>query len=191
MKKADIWSKATAGLAAAALIGSALAATAVDEKKVAAAVTKINKKYLMTPQMGLDWNYYKSLGGPTYAGSPGWKHFTDFVMSQAQEFGLVDIDTVDAPYDHYIVNDWPDPNTHIYGSGVEVEKFISDGFCAFHPKRVIVPSCGFRFSRPPIPSADFSAWDDALFARIVLSGMFSSNPSPNTGVGIRNTTLPR
>src|SRR5215472_3400980 len=30
------------------------------------------------------------------------------------------------PYTRYVVNDWPDPKTHIYGSGVEVEKLVSD-----------------------------------------------------------------
>lgn len=132
MRKSGIWSKVTLAFAGATLIGSALAAGAIADKedkaaRTSSAVTKINKRFLMTKDMGLQWNYYKSLGGPTYAGSAGWKSFTDFVISQAQEFGLVDIDTVDAPYDHYVVDDWPNPQTHIYGSGVEVEKFITDG----------------------------------------------------------------
>ena len=93
MKKSGIWQKATLGLMAASVIGSTLAATAVEEKRVSPAVTKINKRFLMTKQMGYEWNFYKSLAGPTYAGSPGWKSFSDFVVSQAQEFGLVDIDT--------------------------------------------------------------------------------------------------
>src|SRR5215471_1349893 len=69
----------------------------------------------------------KSQGGPTYAGSTGWKRYTDFLISKAQEFGAIDFDYVEIPYDHYIVADWPDRRTHIYDSGMAVEKFVSDG----------------------------------------------------------------
>ena len=44
-----------------------------------------------------------------------------------QEFGAVDFDYVEIPYDHYIVDDWPDRRTHIYDSGVAVEKLVTDG----------------------------------------------------------------
>jgi hypothetical protein len=50
-----------------------------------------------------------------------------FVKANAIAYGLVDIDTLSIPYSHYIVNDWPDVATHTAGSGVEVEKLISDG----------------------------------------------------------------
>ncbi|MFZ3213966.1 MAG: hypothetical protein WA188_20860 [Terriglobales bacterium] len=43
------------------------------------------------------------------------------------EYGAVDLVYQDMPYNHYVVNDWPDPKTHIYGSGVEVERLVSDG----------------------------------------------------------------
>lgn len=44
-----------------------------------------------------------------------------------QEFGAVDLDYVEIPYDHYIVDDWPNRRTHLYNSGVAVEKLVSDG----------------------------------------------------------------
>jgi hypothetical protein len=116
-----ISSTVTLAFASATLVGAALADT------VAPAITRVDNAFMITPQIADDWNHYKALGGSTYAGSPGWQHYTDFLISSAQEFGLVDIDTVDIPYDHYIVNDWPDPATHTYGSGVEVEKFVTDG----------------------------------------------------------------
>jgi hypothetical protein len=43
------------------------------------------------------------------------------------EFGAVDLDYVDIPYDHYIVEDWPDRRTHMPGSPNAVEKLITDG----------------------------------------------------------------
>ena len=59
------------------------------------------------------WNAFKSQGGPTYAGA-GWKRYTDFLVSKMPELGAVDLDYVDIPYDHYIVEDWPDRRTHMY-----------------------------------------------------------------------------
>ena len=37
------------------------------------------------------------------------------------------MDYVEISYDHYIVEDWPDRRTHLYNSGVAVEKLASDG----------------------------------------------------------------
>lgn len=82
---------------------------------------------MITPDQAWDWNVFKSKGGPTYAGSAGWKRFTDFLISKMQEFGAVDFDTVEIPYDHYIVDDWPDRRTHMHDSGMAVEKLVTDG----------------------------------------------------------------
>lgn len=82
---------------------------------------------MITPEQAWDWNLFKSGGGPTYAGSVGWKRFTDFLISKIQEFGAVDLDFVEIPYDHYVVEDWPDRRTHLYDSGVAVEKLVTDG----------------------------------------------------------------
>ena len=82
---------------------------------------------MITPEEAWDWHVFKSECGPTYAGSAGWKRFTDFLISRMQEFGTVDLDYVEIPYDHYIVDDWPDRRTHIYDSGIAVEKLVTGG----------------------------------------------------------------
>ena len=76
----------------------------------------IDPKLLMTPDQAWEWAAFKAQCGPTYAGSAGWKRFTDFLISKSAEFGAVDLDSVDIPYDHYIVDDWPDRRTHIHDS---------------------------------------------------------------------------
>lgn len=91
------------------------------------ALTQIKPQFMMTPQEILDWITFKAKGGPTYAGGPGWKRYTEFLISKMPEFGAVDLDYVEIPYDHYIVEDWPDRRTHVYDSGVAVEKLVSDG----------------------------------------------------------------
>src|SRR6266404_1193084 len=70
------------------------------------------------------------------------------------------------------------------------ENNSSDLFCAFHPKRAMVPSLPLWFVRPEMPSAPLRIALLAWFARITLSGICSIRPAPNTGVGIRKITLP-
>ena len=88
---------------------------------------KIDPRFMITPERAWDWNAFKAEGGPTYAGSAGWKRFTDFLIAKVQEFGAVDLDYVDIPYDHYIVDDWPDRRTHTHDSGKAIEKLVTDG----------------------------------------------------------------
>jgi hypothetical protein len=88
---------------------------------------KIDRRLLITPDQAWDWNVFKAKGGPTYAGGAGWKRYTDFLIAKMSEFGAVDLDAVEIPYDHYIVDDWPDRRTHIHDSGIAVEKLVTDG----------------------------------------------------------------
>jgi hypothetical protein len=110
--------KAAAGLAAG---------TIASRRTANAAFPKIQQQFMISPHQALEWNTFKAQGGPTYAGSAGWKRYTDFLVSKAQELGAVDFDYVEIPYDHYIVDDWPDRRTHHHDSGVAVEKLITDG----------------------------------------------------------------
>jgi hypothetical protein len=91
------------------------------------ALSRIDPQLMITPAQAWDWNMFKAQGGPTYAGSTGWKRFTDFLVAKMGEFGAVDLDFVEIPYDHYIVDDWPDRRTHIHDSGVAIEKLVTDG----------------------------------------------------------------
>src|SRR5579872_4501022 len=61
------------------------------------------------------------------------------------------------------------------------EKIKSDLFCAFQPKRVIVPSLPLVLKVPAIPRVAFNA---ALVARLACrarSGVFSTKPRPKVG----------
>jgi TAT (twin-arginine translocation) pathway-exported protein len=93
----------------------------------ASALSKIHQPYMLTPKQALDWHVFKADCGPTYAGSTGWKRFTDFLISKMPEFGAVDLDYVEIPYDHYIVEDWPDRRSHVHDSPNAVEKLVTDG----------------------------------------------------------------
>ncbi|MGD1092759.1 MAG: twin-arginine translocation signal domain-containing protein [Bryobacteraceae bacterium] len=115
--------KAAAGVTA----GTALTGPRLWAQSSKLAFPKINSQFMITPDQAWDWNMFKAKGGPTYAGSTGWKRFTDFLISKMPEFGAVDLDYVEIPYDHYIVDDWPDRRTHMHDSGVALEKLVTDG----------------------------------------------------------------
>ena len=88
---------------------------------------RIERANMITPATALEWNMFKAAGGPTYAGGVGWKRFTDFLLNKLPEFGAVDLDHVDIPYDHYVVEDWPDRSAHMHDSANPVLRLVTDG----------------------------------------------------------------
>ena len=121
--------KTAAGASAGAVLmrDPAWAQGASAAKAAASGFPKIHQPYMITPTQALDWHVFKAQCGPTYAGSTGWKRYTDFLISKMPELGAVDLDYVDIPYDHYIVEDWPDRRTHLHASPNAVEKLVTDG----------------------------------------------------------------
>ena len=119
--------KAAAGVSAGTLVMREQLGAQGRAAGKATALPYIHQPFMLTPKQALDWNMFKAECGPTYAGSTGWKRYTDFLISKMPEFGAVDLDYVDIPYDHYIVEDWPDRRTHMPGSPNAVEKLITDG----------------------------------------------------------------
>jgi len=134
MKESRKWTASSPRRSFLKAAGSVTAATMLtrgtgwaQSRTRAATFPKVHPPFTITPEQAWDWNLFKSRGGPTYAGSAGWKRFTDFLISKIQELGAVDLDFVEIPYDHYVVEDWPDRRTHLYDSGVAVEKLVTDG----------------------------------------------------------------
>src|SRR5665213_3441548 len=117
--------KTAAGVAAGTVLTRG--AQGASSSESSAILPHKQPQFMITPNQAWEWNKFKSEGGPTYAGSTGWKRYMDFLISKVQEFGAVDLDYVEIPYDHYIVDDWPDRRTHVYNSGVALEKLVTDG----------------------------------------------------------------
>src|SRR6266446_1943264 len=127
------------------------------------AFPKIHSQFMITPDQAWEWNAFKSKGGPTYAGGTGWRRYTDFLTAKMQEFGAADLGYVEIPYDHYIVDDWPDRRTHIHDSGVALERLVTDGTPvpvvasygmtsgSTPPDGVTAPMLYYDPSRPPAP----------------------------------------
>jgi TAT (twin-arginine translocation) pathway signal sequence len=121
--------KTAGATAGAALIGESLWSQGMPlaAPRGASSFPKINHQMLITLGQALEWANFKAKCGPTWAGSAGWKEFTDFLIAKIPEFGGVDLEYIEIPYDHFIVDDWPDRRTHIHDSGIAVEKLVSDG----------------------------------------------------------------
>lgn len=122
--------KTAGATAGAALIGESLwrqGMPVAAAAKSGLGFPKIDQKMMLAPEQALEWASFKAKCGPTWAGSAGWKQFTDFLTSKMPQFGGVDLDYVEIPYDHYLVDDWPDRRTHMHDSGVAVEKLVTDG----------------------------------------------------------------
>src|SRR5262245_37836473 len=150
----------TAGASAGALLmrDPLRAQGAPTGKGAASGFPKIHQPYVITPKQALDWHVFKAGCGPTYAGSAGWKRYTDFLISKMPELGAVDLDYVEIPYDHYIVEDWPDRRTHMHDSPNAVEKLITDGTPV-----PVVASYGMTsgFTPPEGITAPLLYWDPA------------------------------
>lgn len=121
--------KTAAGVAAGTVLAQPQRAQSVPDgnPQENSALNRTLPRFLMDPTDAWNWNVFKSKCGPTYAGSAGWKQYTNFLIAKMQELGAVDFDSVDIPYDHYIVEDWPDRDAHRYDSGRAVEKLVTDG----------------------------------------------------------------
>jgi hypothetical protein len=124
MKKSVIAKLAVGSLM---LVGATVASPAPPQTSGSPDLLTINPAFMITPAQALQWATMKSQLGLTYAGSQGGIQFINFLQTTMQEFGAVDLFIQDMPYSFFTVNDWPDPNTHKYGTGVEVEKLVSNG----------------------------------------------------------------
>ena len=91
------------------------------------ASTKINPEFMITPQQAWEWHLFKAQAGPTYAGSAGWKRFTDFLIAKIPEFGGVDIDSVDIPTTTTSSTTGRIGGRTSTTPGVAVEKLVTDG----------------------------------------------------------------
>ena len=86
----------------AALPAGAHAATA------AGPLARVDPKWLVSEKEALAWHRYKDLTGPTFAGSPSWRHFLDFLEAHLKAAGCVDISRSPWRYKRLEISDWPD-----------------------------------------------------------------------------------
>ena len=86
----------------------------VRELRAAAAgnpsLTSINREFLVPRRSRFrDWHAVKdSEGGPTLAGSPGWKNYVELLENELRAAGVVDVLRHPFTYTRWFTTEWPD-----------------------------------------------------------------------------------
>jgi hypothetical protein len=100
------------GLGAAIALGPAAgraAATCAAAEGASPRLTRIHRDFLVTHKQAQAWHVAKdSRGGPTFAGSPSWRHFLEFTERALRERGVVDVVRNAWTYERWFTSDWPD-----------------------------------------------------------------------------------
>jgi len=91
------------------------------------ALTKINRKFLVTEKEAHAWHVEKdSMGGPTLAGSPSWKHYLEMLEKNWREAGVVDIFRNPWTYTRWSTTEYPDDSNwslHVDGKKIKVASY--------------------------------------------------------------------
>lgn len=71
-------------------------------------LTKINSKFMITPDQAQEWHRFKDQGGPTYSGNASWQSFMAFLEKKLTEYGVKDLVKNEWTYDRWFTSDFPD-----------------------------------------------------------------------------------
>jgi hypothetical protein len=69
---------------------------------------QLREDYLLSVEDAQRWNEIKDAEGPTFAGSPSWQSYLEFLESSLRERGVVDISRNAWDYERWSTSDWPD-----------------------------------------------------------------------------------
>jgi hypothetical protein len=90
-------------------------------------LTKINPKYLVTPQEVTAWHAAKdSKGGPTMSGSPSWKNYLQLMEKELRAAGVVDISHNAWSFTRWYTTEWPDDSNwslHVDNKKIKVASY--------------------------------------------------------------------
>ena len=69
---------------------------------------EFQESYLFSVADAQQWHEVKDSQGPTFAGSPSWKNYLEFLEESLRERGVVDIRQNAWDYHRWSTSDWPD-----------------------------------------------------------------------------------
>jgi hypothetical protein len=69
---------------------------------------KFQDSYLFSVEDAQRWNEIKDSQGPTFAGSPSWQSYLEFLESSLRKRGVVDITQNAWDYERWSTSEWPD-----------------------------------------------------------------------------------
>jgi len=90
-------------------------------------LTKVNPKFLVTPQEVRAWHAAKdSMGGPTMTGSPSWKNYLQILEKGLRDSGCVDIFRNRWTFTRWSTTEFPDESNwslHVDGKKITVASY--------------------------------------------------------------------
>ena len=90
-------------------------------------LTKVNPKFLVTPQEVRAWHVAKdSMGGPTMTGSPSWKNYLQILEKGLRDSGCVDIFRNPWTFTRWSTTEFPDDSNwslHVDGKKIKVASY--------------------------------------------------------------------
>jgi len=100
------------GLGAAVALAPGVSILSSSSARAAGAnphLTAIHSGFLIRSREARAWHAAKdSMGGPTLAGSPGWRNFLNTVEHELQSWGLADVFRNPWTYTRWSTTEWPD-----------------------------------------------------------------------------------
>ena len=71
----------------------------------------IKESYLFSVADAQKWHEIKDSQGPTFAGSPSWENYVEFLEASLRERGVVDVSRNAWDYERWSTSDWPDDSS--------------------------------------------------------------------------------
>lgn len=144
-------------------------------------LTQINWGFMVKPHEAYQWNLFKDQGGPTYAGSPGWKSYIGFLEEKLVQFGVRDIQRNPFTYNRWFTADWPgDGQWSLTSNGQPIKVGNSSAYSGSTPAEgVTAPLIYYDPLDPNKPTVA------ALEGKIVVVG-----PQPYATANIPITSIP-
>ncbi|MBE8538949.1 PGF-CTERM sorting domain-containing protein [Geoglobus acetivorans] len=110
---------------AAAILAIVMAFAAVSaagaEEPYEYSVNNVNPEWIISADEFYRWHEMKDAWGPTFAGSPAWQSYMNFLEDKLKEYGVVDIIRNNWTYTRWYTTEWPDDSGwSLYVDGVKI-----------------------------------------------------------------------
>ncbi len=82
----------------------------------------VRDDWILSEVEAIRWHEVKDEKGPAFTGNPSWRQFVGFVEDKLREYGVVDIQRNQWPFQRWFSSEWPDrTNWSLVSAGEKVE----------------------------------------------------------------------
>jgi hypothetical protein len=104
-------------------VGSVLA-----EEDYTRHINHIDPEWMVSADEFYRWHEMKDSWGPTFAGSPAWQNYMNFLEDKLKEYGVVDIIKNNWTYTRWYTTEWPDDSgwsLYVDGEKIRVASYFA------------------------------------------------------------------